>query len=243
MLSRAIMVGFVISQISMMCTSLYLHRGLTHRAVAFSPPTAHAFRVWLWLSTGIDRREWVGVHRRHHAYLDTALDPHSPKLLGWRRVQLANPSLYRLAARDSAMIARFTRDIRLDRMDQLLYSRSLVGLSLGFALVCGFLGWQYAIVAALVHVTSYLYLNAAVNAVSHTFGKRLHPNSATNIGLLALVSFGEGLHNNHHSQPSSPKFGRGRVHLDFGWYTLIVLAAGRLVRLRTIQQTSLDRAC
>ena len=93
MLSDALTVAFVaiaLTQLAVIATSIYLHRGLAHRALVVHPVTEVLFRALLWLTMGQRRQEWVAVHRKHHTLTDRSGDPHSPRLLGfWRTLALA----------------------------------------------------------------------------------------------------------------------------------------------------------
>ncbi|NLG63765.1 MAG: fatty acid desaturase, partial [Candidatus Cloacimonetes bacterium] len=68
----------VLGHITNLCVTLYLHRSATHEGVKFAPPVEHFMRLWLWLTTGMNTKEWVAVHRKHHAFSDREGDPHSP---------------------------------------------------------------------------------------------------------------------------------------------------------------------
>jgi stearoyl-CoA desaturase (delta-9 desaturase) len=219
----AIVVGFAASQVGTMVTTIYLHRTLAHRSLRLSPGVAFAGRVLVWLTSGIRPREWAAVHRRHHAFTDTDGDPHSPKVLGWARVQLTNAKLYRQAARDGVTVPRYARDIPADRWDRVLFDRSWLGLTLGLVLLMLLLGPVWGAVAGLLHVVFYLELNAAVNAIAHTFGRRPHDNSATNLQWLAFVTAGEGLHNNHHAAPTTARLSFRRGEFDPAWPVIRLL--------------------
>ncbi|HEY5663723.1 MAG TPA: fatty acid desaturase [Ilumatobacter sp.] len=228
----ALVVGIGVTTLANMCTTVYLHRGLSHRAVTFSRPAHAAFKVLIWLSTGIKVREWVAVHRKHHAHTDTPDDPHSPAISGWKTVQLKNLVMYRRAAHDQANIDKYARDLAPTRWDRHLFDRSLLGLSLGVALLCLLFGWQVGLLATFVHVNYYLAGSAAVNAIGHHFGRRRYPNSATNLQWLALVTAGEGLHNNHHAAPTSAKLAHRWYEIDLGWLMIKPLTWLHLAKLR-----------
>lgn len=221
-----VVVGLVLSQVATLVTTIYLHRGLSHRALTAGPGLTAVLRVLTWVMTGIRPRQWVAVHRKHHAHTDVEGDPHSPLLEGFATVQLANVVLYRRVAKDEAQVARYARDLPADAWDRVLFDRALVGLGLGIAVMAVVLGPAVAAVAAVVHAVSYLLLNAAVNAVGHTWGKQPHPNGARNSQLLALVTSGEGLHNNHHHASTSPRMSLARGEIDPGWW--VIRAAQRL---------------
>lgn len=235
------LVGLGLSQVALFCTTIYLHRALAHRAITLRPSLQMAFRVLIWLTTGIKPRQWVAVHRKHHAFTDVAGDPHSPVLLGFWRVQLTNPVLYRKVARDGKTTERYARDLPADRWDKLLFDRGFIGLGITIALLCLALGWQYGLVAAGVHVVSYLALNAAVNAVGHSFGTKSYPNTAFNNQWLAFVTGGEGLHNNHHAAPTSAKLALGRHELDPAWWVVRLMVRARMATLRHAEARFVSR--
>jgi stearoyl-CoA desaturase (delta-9 desaturase) len=214
------LVGLALSQVATLVTTVYLHRGLSHRALSFRPGLTAVLRVLTWVMTGIRPRQWVAVHRKHHAHTDVEGDPHSPVLEGFATVQLANVVLYRRVAKDEAQVARYARDLPADGWDRALFDRALLGLGLGIVLMALLLGPVVAAVAAVVHTVSYLLLNAAVNAVGHTWGKQPHPNGARNSQLLALVTSGEGLHNNHHHASTSPRMSLAPGEIDPGWWVI-----------------------
>lgn len=228
----AVAAGLAVTQLAVVVTTVYLHRGVAHRALRAHPALALSFRAVVWITTGMRPREWAAVHRRHHAATDTPDDPHSPARMGFWRVQLGNAWLYRRAARDGETVRRYGRDLRADRLDRALFDHALLGLGLGIGVLCLALGWRTGLVAAGVHAVSYVGLSGAVNAVGHTVGKRPYPGSATNGQVLALLTAGEGFHNNHHAAPTSARFSLHPGEIDPGWWLVAALARLRLVRVR-----------
>ena len=228
----ALFIAFAVSQLATFVTTVYLHRTLSHRAIAMKPAVAWLFRLVLWITTAIRPREWVAVHRKHHAFTDVEGDPHSPKLLGWVTVQFGNVGLYRKVAGDAAQVQRYARDLPRDRWDRALFDRSWLGLGLGIALLIVVFGPWVGLLAALLHTAIYLLLNAAVNAVTHTFGERPHDNTATNLQWLALLTSGEGLHNNHHAAPTSAKLSFTKRELDPAWPAIALATRLRLMSIR-----------
>jgi stearoyl-CoA desaturase (delta-9 desaturase) len=216
----AVLVGLAVCQLALLLTTLYLHRTVTHRAITLAPWFARVLRALIWVTTGIKPREWAAVHRQHHAYTDVPGDPHSPILDGYWKVQLLNAALYRKAARDTEIMDKYSRDIKTDRWDKVLFDHGLLGLGVGVASLWALLGWRWALVAAGVHVVSYLLLNAAINAVGHRFGPRPFPGFATNNQWLAFLTWGEGLHSNHHAAPTSARLSFNRRQLDPGWWVV-----------------------
>ena len=223
-------VAVALSQIAVMATSLYLHRALAHRALALHPVASVMFRAILWLTTGQDRREWVAVHRKHHAFTDRDGDPHSPRLRGLWRIQLLNAYYYAREARNPETIRRFAPDIPVDRLDRLMFSHGWAGPTLGTAMLCVMFGLGPGLLAALAHAICYVFVLAPlINGLGHWRGTQNFNNTAYNAGLLAWVTAGESLHNNHHAHPRSPKFSVQRVEVDPSWLVIRVLAAVGLV--------------
>jgi stearoyl-CoA desaturase (delta-9 desaturase) len=218
----AVLAGFAVCQLANLLTTVYLHRALSHRALRMTPWLSGVCRGLIWVTTGIRPRQWVAVHRKHHAYTDAEGDPHSPVLEGYLTVQVANPYLYRKAAKDEQMVARFARDVPPDRWDLLLLDHALIGLSIGVGFLCLVFGWEVGLIAAAVHAFLYLLLSAAINAVGHRFGRRPYPGASTNNWWLAWLVAGEGWHNNHHAAPTSARLALHRGEIDPAWWFIRV---------------------
>lgn len=231
-LVTALVAGFAITFLANVCTTVYLHRALAHRALTISKPVGAIFRVLTWITTGIRPRQWVAVHRKHHAFTDVEGDPHSPVLLGWIQVQMRNVNLYRAEAQNPETLARYARDLPRTTADRLLFDRSLLGLAIGVVLLVVAFGPLAGLLAGFVHVNLYLGGSAAVNAIGHHFGRRPYPNSAGNLQWLAFITAGEGLHNNHHAAPTSAKLAHRWFEIDPGWYVIKVLTWFRLAKVR-----------
>jgi stearoyl-CoA desaturase (delta-9 desaturase) len=222
----AVVVGLAVCQVALFLTTVVLHRALSHKALTISSKPMFVCRVLLWITTGIRPRQWVAVHRRHHAFTDVDGDPHSPAIEGFTAVQLGNVVLYRRVAKDDANTARYAKDLPADRWDRVLFDHALLGLGVGVGLLfLVFWGnWRLTLIAAAVHAVSYLLLNSAVNAIGHSTGKRPFTGLATNNQWLAFLTAGEGLHSNHHAAPTSARLAFHRREIDPGWW---VISAGR----------------
>jgi stearoyl-CoA desaturase (delta-9 desaturase) len=236
-----IAIGVAASLVANMATTVYLHRALAHRALVLRAPAAHAFRLLIWVATGIRPRQWVAVHRKHHAFTDVEGDPHSPVLHGWVKVQMLNLFMYRREARNPLTVERYAKDLQPTRLDRILYDHALVGLGLGTAALCLLFGWQIGLLAAFVHVNVYIGGSAAVNAIGHHFGRRPYDNNAGNLQWLAFMTAGEGLHNNHHAKPTSAKLAHRWFEIDPGWWLIKALTWARLAKLR-VMSSSQSRA-
>lgn len=229
--------AMAVTQLAIVTTTVYLHRGLAHRALTFRAGAELPARFVIWITTGMKPREWAAIHRKHHAATDTSEDPHSPLVHGFWRVQLGNVGLYRTAAKNELIARKYARDLTADRLDRALFDHALLGLGIGIGILVVLtttigLGPWIGLVAAGLHAVLYVLLSGAINAVGHRFGSRPHPNSATNSQALAVLTGGEGLHNNHHAAPTSARFALGRGEFDPGWVVVRVLAACKLVSIR-----------
>jgi stearoyl-CoA desaturase (delta-9 desaturase) len=237
----AVLVGLSVTQIAVVVTTVYLHRALAHRALTMRPVAALPLRFLVWITTGMRRREWVAVHRRHHANTDAPSDPHSPARLGFWRVQFTNPALYRRVARDGITVRRYARDLPPDLLDRRVFDHGITGLGVGIGILCVTFGWATGLVASAVHAVSYVMLSGAVNAVGHTYGRRRFANSGANSQVLALLTAGEGLHNNHHASPTSARFAFRRAEIDPGWWFIRTLLACNMATLRQSPKAGLRK--
>ena len=233
-MSRQILIisiaSFILAQIGVVATSIYLHRAVAHRSLSLRPVAAIVFRAVLWLLTGQSRQQWVAVHRKHHTFTDREGDPHSPLLLGFWRVQLWNVYYYIREARNPDTVEKFAPDVSADWWERHVFSRGWTGLGLGTALVSMAIGWWQGPLAMIGHGILYMFVLAPlINGLGHWRGAQNFGNTAYNSRVLAWVTGGESLHNNHHAFPRSPKFSLRRSELDPSWIAIRVLAALRLV--------------
>jgi stearoyl-CoA desaturase (Delta-9 desaturase) len=231
----AILLGLALCQVAFLVTTVYLHRALSHRSVRLSRGVTAVCRVLTWTLTGIRPRQWVAVHRKHHAHTDAEGDPHSPLILGYARVQFANAALYRREARQPETVTRYARDLPADRWDRVLFDHALVGLGLGVALLVLLVGWELALVVAAVHAVTYLLGGGAINAIGHRWGRRPFDNRATNNQWLAWLVAGEGLHNNHHAKATSSRMSLSKGEMDPGWWVIRTLVAFKWATLRAVR--------
>jgi stearoyl-CoA desaturase (Delta-9 desaturase) len=228
-LFASLAIAFGLTQVATFATTIYLHRSATHRALVLHPSVAWLFRFSLWLTTGISTREWVAVHRKHHAFTDESGDPHSPRLHGFWAVQLGNVFFYAREARNRQTIEKYARDIKPDRWDRWVFNRGVLGPIAGTAALCAIIGLGWGLFAAGLHAVTYVFfLSSSINGLCHSRGYRTFENTATNIRWLALITGGEGLHNNHHGRPGSPKFSVRNGEIDPSWPIIRFLTRLRL---------------
>jgi len=222
----------VLTQIATFATSIYLHRALAHRSLSLHPLLEFLFRTALWLITGQDRRQWVAVHRKHHTFTDREGDPHSPQLLGFGKVQLGNVYYYIREARNPLTVAKFAPEIDRDWWERRVFAWGWTGLGLGTLLMGLTIGWWQGVVAMLGHALLFVFVTGPlINGLGHWMGAQNFENTAYNSRVLAWLTGGESLHNNHHAHPRSPKFSLRRSELDPSWLAIRMLAALRLAAI------------
>jgi stearoyl-CoA desaturase (delta-9 desaturase) len=219
----AVLVGLVLAEVATLITTIYLHRVLSHKAIRLHPALTMFMRFATWMLTSISPREWVAVHRKHHNFSDVEGDPHSPHIEGYWKIMLANVYYYRREANSDDTLEKYAADLPFDRLDRVLLRRGTLGFSLTGVVLVLLMGLGPGLVALATLAVVYLVLNAAINGAGHTFGYKSFANDATNLRLLALITFGEGLHNNHHARPASPRLSAFRGEFDPAWPVIVLL--------------------
>jgi stearoyl-CoA desaturase (delta-9 desaturase) len=233
-----LIVSAVIIQVAVFSTTIYLHRTATHKALVMHPALEWAFKFALWLTTGLLTKEWVAVHRKHHAFTDEEGDPHSPALEGFWKVQLGNVFYYVREVKNTDVIERYARDIKDGWWDRNVFRYGWLGLATGTVALCVVLGLGWGLLAAAIHAVMYVFvLSSSINGLCHHVGYKNFDNTATNIRFIALLTGGEGLHNNHHGYPRSPKFSFRRSEFDPAWPVIkLFIALGLATPYKTIEE-------
>ncbi|MCK9537514.1 acyl-CoA desaturase [Dokdonella sp.] len=210
----------VVTQLTIFTVTLYLHRSQTHRGVDFHPVLAHFFRFWSWLTTGMVTREWVAIHRKHHAKVETAEDPHSPQVYGINKVFWDGVGLYREAAANADDMEKYGRGTPDDWIERRLYSRHPYwGPTLMAIIDIALFGAVGVAIWAIQMMWIPFWAAGFVNGLGHWWGYRNFESAdtSTNLSPWGLWIGGEELHNNHHAFPSSAKFALRKWELDIGW--------------------------
>jgi len=235
-----LLVAAVLIQVATFSTTIYLHRTATHKALILHPAVVWMFKFVLWLTTGLLTKEWVAVHRKHHAFTDEEGDPHSPALLGFWKVQLGNVFYYVRELKKTDVVERYARDINEGWWDRHIFNHGWVGLWSGVLLLCVVAGPVIGLLAAGIHAFMYVFvLSSSINGLCHHVGYKNFDNTATNIRLIALITGGEGLHNNHHGYPRSPKFSFRPSEIDPAWPIIKLLTMLRLAKpYKTIKEVA-----
>lgn len=231
-----IVLTLVLTHITIAAVTIFLHRCQTHRGLTLHPIVSHFFRLWLWLTTGMVTREWVAVHRKHHAKCETPEDPHSPLVHGILRVLFGGVGLYRQETKRRETMEKYGHGTPDDWLERKIYGAhpgfgillmALINIVL-FGLVPG----------GLIFVVQMLWIPfwaaGVINGVGHWWGYRPHNyvrDRSRNIFPWGVIVGGEELHNNHHANPSSAKLKHHWWEIDIGWTYIQLLALFRLARI------------
>ena len=225
----------IVTHITIVCVTLFLHRGQAHRALTFHPLLSHAMRFWLWLTTGMITKEWVAIHRKHHKDCDLQGDPHSPLIYGIWRVLLRGAFLYHTASKDRAMVSNFGVGTPDDWLERNLYTaHSRLGIMILLLINVLMFGWPGLLIWGVQMIWIPFWAAGVVNGIGHWTGYRNGDtrDNSRNIVPFGLVIGGEELHNNHHLDPASPKLSRRWFEFDLGWMWINLFKYIGLVKVK-----------
>ena len=215
------------THITIAAVTIFLHRAQAHRAMDLHAIPSHFFRFWLWLGTGMVTREWVAIHRKHHAKCETEEDPHSPQTRGIETVLWRGAELYRAEAKNQETIAKFSHGVPDDWIERNLYSRySWQGVGLMLILNVALFGAIGLSVWAVQMLWIPITAAGIINGIGHYWGYRNFeaPDASTNVSPWGLIIGGEELHNNHHTYPTSAKFSVKKYEFDIGWLYISLMS-------------------
>lgn len=227
----------VVTQLTILSVTLYLHRSQAHRGVDFHPLLAHVFRFWSWLTTSMITREWAAIHRKHHAKCETPEDPHSPQVYGIGVVMSRGVELYRAAREDRESIEKYGKGCPNDWIERNLYTRhASLGLPLMLIINVALFGVIGLAVWALQMIWIPFWAAGVINGLGHWWGYRNFETDDTSTNLTPWAFFvgGEELHNNHHAFPSSSRFALRRFEFDIGWVVIRGLQAVGLAKVKRV---------
>jgi len=210
----------IVTHITIVAITLYLHRGVCHSAIEIKPALGHFFRFWLWLTTSMKTADWVAIHRKHHAKVETIDDPHSPAVYGIKNVLLRGADLYHDEKNNPETISKYSQNCPNDWVEKYVYTgRSNLGILLlfiGNILLFGVVG---IIIWAIQMAWTPVFAAGGINGAGHYWGYRNYDTSddSTNMAPIGILIGGEELHNNHHAFPTAAKFSLKPWEFDIGW--------------------------
>ena len=229
--------GLVLTQVTILSVTIYLHRHQAHRALDLHPAIAHFFRFWLWLTTGMVTREWVAVHRKHHAKCETTEDPHSPQVLGLRKVLWQGSELYRHEAGIRGTLEHYGHLTPNDWLERHIYARlPMLGITLMLLLDMLLFGMAGLVLWAVQMVWIPFWAAGVINGVGHYWGYRNYETADASRNVLPWGLFigGEELHSNHHAFPASARFSSKWWEFDLGWACIRLLALLGLAKIKRV---------
>ncbi len=228
---------FVMVQISMVAVTLYLHRDQAHRAIDLHPVLRHFFRLWIWLTSGMVTREWVSIHRKHHAMVERQGDPHSPKIFGLKNVLLQGAELYRIESLKDETLEKYGTGSPDDWIERNIYSRfSVSGVYVLLTIDLILLGLPGVTVFAIQMLAMPMFAAGVINGLGHAKGYRNFESddTSTNLTPIAFLIGGEELHNNHHAFPTAAKFSVRWWEFDIGWMYITLMRIVGLCKVRRL---------
>ena len=231
------LVALALTHVTIAAVTIFLHRHQAHRALELHPAISHFFRFWLWLTTGIITREWVAIHRKHHAHCDQAQDPHSPRIYGIRRVLWGGAELYREAAHDQEMLERYGSNTPDDWLERRLYGpHSLAGIGSLLVIELVLFGPIGLSIWAVQMAWIPIFAAGVINGIGHHWGYRSFAtrDASRNILPWGILIGGEDLHNNHHAYASSARLSNRWWEIDLGWLYIRGLAALGLANVKRV---------
>ncbi len=232
-----VLITLGLTHITIASVTIFLHRQQTHRALVLHPLVSHFFRLWLWLTTGIVTREWVAIHRKHHARVETDEDPHSPQRKGLLKVLLEGAELYRAEAKNQQTLQKYGFQTPDDRLERMLYSRfSYLGVIIMMAVSVSLFGFPGLTIWAVQMAWNPIFAAGVINGLGHYWGYRNFesPDASTNIIPIGMFIGGEELHNNHHAFASSARFSSKWYEFDLGWSYIRLMQSLGLAKVKKI---------
>jgi len=224
----------VMTHITIVCVTVYLHRGQAHRGLVFHPALEHFFRFWLWLTTGMVTQQWVAIHRKHHVFSDRVEDPHSPVHYGIWRVLFGGAFLYHNESKNISTVEKYGMGTPNDWIEQSVYSKhSRLGILLMLIVdVAVFGGWGF-VIWGIQMIWIPFWAAGVINGLGHSMGYKNGKtrDNSRNLVPWGIVIGGEELHNNHHIEPASPKLSRRWFEFDIGWMWIKIFESVKLVTI------------
>jgi stearoyl-CoA desaturase (delta-9 desaturase) len=217
---QVILATLLLTHITIASVTIFLHRSQAHRGLDLHPIASHFFRLWLWLTTGMQTKEWVAIHRKHHAKCETPDDPHSPQTRGLKKVLWEGAELYMAEANNRETLARFGHGTPNDSLERNVYSRfTWQGVAVMLGIDWILFGWAGLAVWGVQMMWIPFFAAGVINGLGHFWGYRNYDcaDASTNISPWGILIGGEELHNNHHTFPTSAKLSSKWYEFDLGW--------------------------
>ena len=227
----------VVTHITIVAITLYLHRGVCHSAIEIKPILSHFFRFWLWLTTSMRTADWVAIHRKHHAKVETIDDPHSPAVFGIKNVLFRGADLYHDEKNNKETIEKYSENCPKDWVEHKIYTgRGNYGILLLFILNIFLFGVVGIIIWSIQMAWTPIFAAGGINGAGHYYGYRNYDTNddSTNISPIAFFIGGEELHNNHHAFPTAAKFSLKPWEFDIGWFYIKLFSLFGQIKIKRL---------
>jgi stearoyl-CoA desaturase (delta-9 desaturase) len=234
---QLVVVTLLLTHVTIAAVTIFLHRAQAHRALELHPLVSHFFRLWLWMTTGMVTREWVAIHRKHHAKCETPEDPHSPQVEGLNTVLWKGAWLYRRESLNDETIARYGQGTPDDALERHLYTgRRNQGILVMLGIDLVLFGLPGLLVWGVQMIWIPFWAAGVINGIGHYWGYRnwRTADASTNISPWGVLIGGEELHNNHHAFASSARLSARWWEFDIGWMYIRILSALGLAKVRKL---------
>jgi len=239
-----VVIALVLTHITIASVTIFLHRHQAHNALDLKPVVSHFFRFWLWLTTGTVTREWVAIHRKHHATCETADDPHSPRYKGITTVLFGGLVLYRREARNQETLAKFGQGTPDDWLERHLYAAyPSLGIALMGLIDVLLFGLPGLVIFGVQMIWIPFWAAGVINGLGHYLGYRNFetPDASTNILPWGILVGGEELHNNHHAYMASARMSNKWWEIDIGWAYIRLLAMCKLAKVKRLAPRAISK--
>jgi len=223
---QIVLYTLVTTHITIVGVTIFLHRHQAHRALDLHAIPSHFFRLWLWLGTGMVTKEFVAVHRKHHAKCETEEDPHSPQTRGIKKLLLEGTELYRTESKNTETVSRYGHGTPNDWIERNLYTRfSWQGVGIMMVINLALFGAVGLTVWAVQMAWIPVMATGVINGIGHYWGYRNFesPDCSRNVSIIGFLIGGEELHNNHHTYPTSARFSVKPYEFDVGWFYISLM--------------------
>lgn len=229
-----LIITLIFTHITIVCVTLFLHRGQAHRGITFHPILSHFMRFWLWMTTGMITKQWVAIHRKHHRFSDQEGDPHSPVVYGIKNVFFRGVYYYYLAAKDTSILFSYGKGTPNDWIERNVYTPyNKYGILLMLLIDILLFGPWGVLIWGVQMIWIPFWAAGVVNGIGHWLGYRngTTKDNSKNFSPWGIVIGGEELHNNHHLDPANPKLSRRWFEFDIGWAWLSLFRLLGLAKL------------
>jgi len=229
-----ILYTLIVTHITIVCVTLFLHRGQAHKGIEFHPILSHFMRFWLWITTGMVTKQWVAIHRKHHRFSDKEGDPHSPHVYGIWRVFSRGALLYSSAVKDKDMVNQYGVGTPDDFIEKIYTRYNFLGILIMLWINLTLFGTIGLLIWGVQMIWIPFWAAGVINGIGHWWGYR---NGETkdhshNITPWGIVVGGEELHNNHHLNPASCKLSREKFEFDIGFMYIKIFEFLRLLKIK-----------